>query len=168
MQLLIKHMNEERKLFACLSGIQSLNHVRLLATPWTVARQAPLSEELSRKNTGVGCHSLLQGIFPTQGLNLCLLCLLHQQEDSSPLAPPGFPWWLSGKESACSAGDPSLIPGSGRSAGGGNGNSLQCLAQKTPWREEPGWLTVNGVTKSRTRLSDSTTHHPIRPSLTGC
>ena len=27
------------------------------------------------KNTGVGCHFLLQGIFPTQGSNLCLLCL---------------------------------------------------------------------------------------------
>ena len=26
------------------------------------------------KNTGVGCHSLLQGIFPTQGLNLGLPC----------------------------------------------------------------------------------------------
>ena len=31
------------------------------------------------KNTGVGCHSLLQGIFTTQGLNSCLL---HCQEDS--------------------------------------------------------------------------------------
>ena len=29
------------------------------------------------KNTGVGCHFLLQGIFPMQGSNLSLLCLLH-------------------------------------------------------------------------------------------
>ena len=29
------------------------------------------------RNTGVGCHSLLQGIFPTQGSNTCLLSLLH-------------------------------------------------------------------------------------------
>ena len=29
------------------------------------------------RSTGVGCHFLLQGIFPTQGLNLCLLCLWH-------------------------------------------------------------------------------------------
>ena len=29
------------------------------------------------KNTGMGCHFLCQGIFPTQGLNLHLLCLLH-------------------------------------------------------------------------------------------
>ena len=28
----------------------------------------------ARKNTGVGCHALLQGIFPTQGSNLHLLC----------------------------------------------------------------------------------------------
>ena len=32
---------------------------------------------LPGKNTGVSCHALLQGIFLTQGLNLCLLCLLH-------------------------------------------------------------------------------------------
>ena len=41
------------------------------------------------KNTGVGCHALLQGIFLTQGLNRCLLCLLPWQEGSLPLAPPG-------------------------------------------------------------------------------
>ena len=41
------------------------------------------------KNTGVGCHFLLQGIFPTQGLNLGLLCLLHWQSSSLPLVPPG-------------------------------------------------------------------------------
>ena len=34
-------------------------------------------------------------------------------------------WWLSGKESACQAGDAGSIPGSGRSPGGVNGNSLQ-------------------------------------------
>ena len=37
------------------------------ATPWTVARQAPLSMGFSGTNTGVGCHFLLEGIFPTQG-----------------------------------------------------------------------------------------------------
>ena len=60
-------------------------------TPWTVARQAPLSMDSPGRNTGVGCHFLLQGIFPTQGSNLCLLCLLHWQADSLPLAPPGKP-----------------------------------------------------------------------------
>ena len=33
------------------------------------------------KNTGVGCHFLIQGIFPTQGANPALLCLLHWQVD---------------------------------------------------------------------------------------
>ena len=37
------------------------------------------------RNTDAGCHFLLQGIFPTQRLNLCLLCLLHWQEDFLPL-----------------------------------------------------------------------------------
>ena len=41
------------------------------------------------KNTGVGCHFLLQGIFLTQGLNPCLLRLLHWQADPLPLAPSG-------------------------------------------------------------------------------
>ena len=40
-------------------------------------------------NSGVGCHALLQGIFLTQGSNLHLLCLLHWQEGSLPLVPPG-------------------------------------------------------------------------------
>ena len=41
------------------------------------------------KNTGVGCHFLLQRIFLTQGLNLSFLQLLHWQVSSLPLAPPG-------------------------------------------------------------------------------
>ena len=47
------------------------------ATPWTVACQALLS----REETGVGCHSLCQGIFPTQGSNLHLV---HWQVASLP------------------------------------------------------------------------------------
>ena len=43
------------------------------------------------KNTGVGCHLLLQGIFPTQGSNPRLLYLLPWQVGSLLLAPPGKP-----------------------------------------------------------------------------
>ena len=43
------------------------------------------------KNTGVSSHFLLQGIFPTQGLNPRLLGLLHWQVGSLPRAPPGKP-----------------------------------------------------------------------------
>ena len=42
-------------------------------TPWAAAHQAPLSMDFPGKNTEVGCHSLLQVIFPTQGSNLRLL-----------------------------------------------------------------------------------------------
>ena len=41
------------------------------------------------KNTGVGCHVLLQGIFLTQGSNLHLLRLWNWQAGSLPLEPPG-------------------------------------------------------------------------------
>ena len=46
------------------------------------------------KNTGVGCQFLLQGIFPNQGLNPCLLHLLHWQAGSLPTTPPGKPCGL--------------------------------------------------------------------------
>ena len=60
-------------------------------TPWIVVHQAPLSMGFSGKNTGVHGHTLLQGIFPTQGSNPRLLYLLHWQVDSLPLVPPGKP-----------------------------------------------------------------------------
>ena len=53
--------------------------------------KVPLSMEFSSKNSGVSCHALLQGSFSTRGLNLHLLCLLHWQAGSLPLAPRGKP-----------------------------------------------------------------------------
>ena len=41
------------------------------------------------KNTGMGCRALFHGIFLTQGSNLGILCLLHWQVGSLPLAPLG-------------------------------------------------------------------------------
>ena len=58
------------------------------AAPWTIAHQAPLSWNSPGKSTGVGCHFLLQGIFPTQGLNPCFL---HWQADSWPQSHLGSP-----------------------------------------------------------------------------
>ena len=46
-------------------------------TPWTVALYAPLSMGFSSKNSRVGCHFLLWGIFLTQGSNSSLLQLLQ-------------------------------------------------------------------------------------------
>ena len=58
----------------CLHA-QSLSCVWLFTAPQysPMVCQAPLSMEFPGKNTGVGCHFLLQGIFPTQGSNLNLL-----------------------------------------------------------------------------------------------
>ena len=50
--------------------VKSLSRVRLFVIPWTVTYQAVLhSWDFPGKNTGVGCHFLLQEIFLTQGLN---------------------------------------------------------------------------------------------------
>ena len=52
----------------------------------------------------------------------------------------GVSHWLSGKESACSAGDMGLIRGWGRFSGGGHGNPLQYSCLESPMTEEPGGL----------------------------
>ena len=66
----------------------------------------------------------------------------------------GFPAGSVGKESACNSGDPGLIPGSGRSPAGGDGNSLQYSCLKNSTDRGAWWATVHGIAKSRTRLSD--------------
>ena len=57
-----------------------------------------------------------------------------------------------GKESTCSAGDPSSIPGSGRSPGEGKGYPLQCCCLENPRDWGAWWAAIYGVTQSRTRL----------------
>ena len=47
----------------------TLSNVQLFANPWTAAHQAPLSMGFPRKNTGAGCHFLLQGDLPEPGIN---------------------------------------------------------------------------------------------------
>ena len=56
------------------SESESVSHLVVsdFATPWIVACQTPLYMEFSRLQYGVGSHSLLQRIFPTQGSNLGL------------------------------------------------------------------------------------------------
>ena len=55
-----------------------------------------------------------------------------------------LPRWLSGKESACNAGDAGSIPGSGSSLGGGHGNPLQYSCLENPMDGEPGRLQSIG------------------------
>ena len=79
-------------------------------------------------------------------LSITLIRQLHN--------PKGFPDSSVGKESACNAGDTGSISGSGRSPGGGNGNSLQYsklenLTDRGAWQ-----IAVQRITKSQTGLSD--------------
>ena len=61
-----------------------------------------------------------------------------------------FPGGSDGKEFACNVGDLGLIPASGRSPGGGNGNPFQCSFLENPM-DRGGWqATVHGVTESDT------------------
>ena len=63
------------KTYMC--ALSCFGHVQLCATLWTAACQAPLSTEFPKQEYWSELPSLLQGIFPTQGLNPGLLCLLH-------------------------------------------------------------------------------------------
>ena len=76
----------------CVHMLSCFSHVQLFVIPWTEACQAPLSMGFSRQEIWSELHALLQGIFPIQGLNPYLLHLLHWQEGSLPLVPPGKPW----------------------------------------------------------------------------
>ena len=81
----VPYMRPWRKVCMMLSRVQLFVMLR------TVAHQAPMSMDIPGKNTGVGCHFLLQGIFQSQGSNSCLLLLLHWQANSLPLSHPGNP-----------------------------------------------------------------------------
>ena len=57
----------------------------------------------------------------------------------------GFRGSSGGQESACNAGDPDLIPGSGRSPAGQHGNPLQYSCLENPMDREAWQATVHGV-----------------------
>ena len=63
-------------------------------------------------------------------------------------------WWLSGKESACSAGDTGSISGQEDPPGEGNGNLFQYSCLGNPRTEDPAGLQSMGLQKSQTQLSD--------------
>ena len=77
-----------------------------------------------------------------------------------------FPGGSDDKESACDAGDPGLIPRSGRSPGEGNGYPLQCSCLEN-FMDRGAWQAPGlGVTKSRTQLRDFQLHFQIYYSIT--
>ena len=82
-------------------------------------------------------HGLEKNITPPHPLSL------------HPSQPPPidfeFPCGLNGKESVCSAGDPGLIPGSGRCPGEGNDNPFQYSCLENPIDRGAWWPTVHGI-----------------------
>ena len=94
--------------------VKSLSRVRLFATPWTPIRLFR-PWDFPGKSTGVGCHFLLQGIFPTQGLNPGLL---HCRQMILSLSHQGI-----------NAGNPSSIPGLEK----GKATHSSTLAWRIPW-----------------------------------
>ena len=73
--------------------------------------------------------------------------LATKQQQQSYQRPLGLPWWLSGKESACNAGNMGSIPGLGRSSGERNGNPCQCSCLGKP-RDRGAWQAIiHGVGK---------------------
>ena len=67
-----------------------LSHGQLISTPCTVAHQALLSMEFSWQECWSGLPFSVQEIFPTQGLNLCLLQLLNSYPWNFLLSPKFF------------------------------------------------------------------------------
>ena len=70
----------------------------------------------------------------------------------------GFPGGSKVKNPPANVGDMGLIPGWGRSPEEGDGNPLQYSCLENPMDGGAWWATVHGVAKSRTRLSDFTSH----------
>ena len=71
-----------KKLHWCLTLCHPINH----SLPSSFVHGNSPSNK-----TGVGCHTLLQGIFPTQGSNPHVLSRMHWQVGSLPLVPPEKP-----------------------------------------------------------------------------
>ena len=109
-----------------------------LCDPMDCSHHAPLSMEFSRQECWSGLPFPSPGDLPDQGIEPSSLVSPALQVNSLPLAPPektffvgwysqivGFPNSSVGKEYACNAGDPGLIPGLGRSTGEGIGYPRQ-------------------------------------------
>ena len=69
-------------------SVHVFSHVELFVIPWTTVCPAPLPMRFPRQEHWRNCHFLLQGIFPIQGLDSHLLCLMNWQTGSLPAVPP--------------------------------------------------------------------------------
>ena len=132
------------------------------------------------KNTGVGCHFLLQGIFLTQGSNPGLLCLLQWQVGSLAPVAPGEPPQRQPDESKnylCSLAPQKCL----QSIDGRKKKKKQNLLNiqekemtdhssflpwRIPWNEEPGGYSPFQF--SRSVVSDSLRPHGLQNTRLPC
>ena len=117
-------------------------------------RQAPLVliyGEISVNESGRDGYlcpffsSFLEAIYSTQGRVIYMV-----GRKIVPQRCLGFPSGSVAKNLPANAGDIDLIPGSGGSPGGGNGNPLQYSYLGNSKDRGTWWATVHGVTKSQT------------------
>ena len=129
-----------------------LSRVRLFATLWTVALQAPHPLNLPGKNTG-RLQSPTPGDLPDPGIKLSLL---HWQADFLLLATPG-----ESASNVCDMRDRSLIPEWGRSPRRGNGDPLHysCLQMSQ------GQRSLVGYSPKGHKESDTTENNQINKTL---
>ena len=90
-EISLKHKSDQHVCVCMCVHAHMRTRVQLCLTLCEPMDYSPRSWDSPGKITGVGCHSLFQGIFPTQGSNQSLLCLLHWQLDSLPLHHLGSP-----------------------------------------------------------------------------
>ena len=74
------------------ASARTLSHIRLFVTPWTVARQAPLSMEFPWQEYWSCMTFPAQGELPDSRIEPSSPTVLV---NSLPLAPPGKLWWVS-------------------------------------------------------------------------
>ena len=141
-----------RSQFFCASGLPAHQEAK---GAWNQRPQArkPRCRQLEgrlrctragRTGTWAGCgQHLLKGTAVHPHSLFLVLSLVY----GAPIECRGFPGGSDGRESACNAGDPGFIPGSGIPPERGNGNPLQYSCWRIPWTEESGRLQSTGLQK---------------------
>ena len=157
-----------------------------LCNPWTVAVQAPLFMEFSRREYWNRLPFPTPGGLPSPGI--ASMCLLQWQADGLPwfteamllngdkwkniaekrcnhkqnchnVFVENYPGGSEVKASACNAGDMGSIPGLGRSPGVGNGNLFQYSCLENFMGRRTWQAIVHGVVKSQTWLTNWAHRH---------
>ena len=112
-------------------------HLRIFSTPM-------------KNTTGISI-GIASNLYIVKIIFMMLILLIHGQSIPCHLFCPHS---SGGKESMCNAGDLGLIPHMGRPPGEGNGNPLQYSCLQNSMDIGAWWVTVHGITKSWTWLSD--------------